>query len=129
MIRRVLTPILLGLTLWGCSRMHNRFFQTKVECCENKAPCCTTEVCCLPRYAGGTVPEVRPSVPIPNIPPQALEPSPQEREERKPGLLSRLNPLNYWRGDKKEEAEDEKSPGKKKRKEEERGFFGKIIPF
>lgn len=74
------------------------------------------------------MPEVRLSAPIPDIPPQALEPSPQEEEERKPGLLSRLNPLNYWKGD-KEETEDEESPGEKKREEEERGFFGKLIPF
>lgn len=74
------------------------------------------------------MPEVRLSAPIPDIPPQALEPSPQEEEERKPGLLSRLNPLNHWKGD-KEETEGEKSPGEKKRKEEERGFFGKLIPF
>ena len=128
MASRGLTLILLGLTLWGCGWMRDRFFQTKVECCESKAPCCTAEMCCLPRYAGRAAPEVRLSAPIPNIPPQALEPSPQEKEERKPGLLSRLNPLNYWRED-KEEAKDEESPAEKKRKEEERGFFGKLIPF
>ncbi|MBI3303383.1 MAG: hypothetical protein HYZ72_15065 [Deltaproteobacteria bacterium] len=74
------------------------------------------------------MPEVQLSAPIPNIPPQALEPSPQEKEERKPGLLSWLNPLNRSKGD-KEEAEDKKSPSKEKRKEEESSFFGKLIPF
>ena len=75
------------------------------------------------------MPEVRLSAPVPNVPPQALEPSPQEEKEaHKPGLLSRLNPLSYWQGD-KEEAKAEESPGEKKRKEEERTFFGKLIPF
>jgi len=83
-------------------------------------------MCCLPRYAGGTAPQVRLSAPIPSIPPEALEPSPEEKEERKPTLLSRLNPLNYWSKDKEEE---EETSAEKRRKEEESSFFGKLFPF
>jgi hypothetical protein len=128
MISKVLTLIFLGLTLWGCGRIHKKFFYTRVECCESKASCCTTEMCCLPRYAGGTAPQVQLSAPVPNIPAESLEPPPQEKEERKPGLLSRLNPLNYWEED-KEKAGKEESPGEKRRKEEESSFFGRLIPF
>ncbi len=126
MIHRALTLVLIGLTLWGCGPVRGRFFRTKVECCENKAPCCTTEMCCLPRYAGGTAPQVQLSAPIPVIPPEALEPSPEEKEEYQPGLLTRLNPLNYWREDKEEEKE---TLDEKRRKEEESSFFGKLFPF
>ena len=83
-------------------------------------------MCCLPRYAGGTAPQVRLSAPIPAIPPEALEPSPEEKEEREPGLLSRLNPLNYWSG---EEEEEKETLDEKKRREEESSFFGKLFPF
>jgi hypothetical protein len=124
---KVLILLLFGLTLWGCGRVYKKFFYTKVECCENKASCCTTEMCCLPRYAGGTAPQVQLSAPVPDIPPEALEPSPEEKP--KPSLLSRLNPLNYWWQEDEEEAETEESPGEKKRKEEETNFFGKLIPF
>ncbi len=124
MISKALTLILLGLTLSGCGWAQKKFFTAKVECCEKKESCCTTEMCCLPRYAGGSAPQVKLSTPIPNIPPEALEPSPVE-EKPKPSLLSRLNPLNYWDQDE----EEEESLSEKRRKEEQNSFFGKLFPF
>ncbi len=123
MRRRILwILVLMGTALWGCTRMQKSLFRTKVECCEEKAPCCTKEVCCLPRYAGGEGPQVQASAPPVLLPREALKAS-QEEEEERPTLLSRLNPLSYW--PKKEEA----SPVEKRRQEENRSFLGKIFPF
>ena len=130
MIKRIAILVTLGLVLSACGRIKDRYFLTRVECCEEKAACCNGEVCCLPRYAQGHVPEVQTTVEPFALPGRAGREAEREDEEEreKPGLLGRLNPLAYLRGSQKKEGKEE-SATEKARKEKERSFFGKIIPF
>jgi hypothetical protein len=132
---RTLYPLLLlSLLLVGaCSYLWSA---KKVECCEKKAGCCYSEMCCLPRYAkaAGVEPKAfTPEVPVYGTA-QDLEPA-QGEVIVKQGWLSQLNPFGGSAGEQKpqpqSQSQDEQAQQNPaaEESEDDDGFFGRLWPF
>jgi len=130
-MRKLHLLLLLSILCGSCSRL---FPPKKVECCEKTAACCYEQMCCLPRYAKNAGLEPKPfttNVPVYGTS-QDLEPPPGAVIV-KPGLLARWNPFRRSEDAQKpqEQPQDEqaKQDSATEGKKEDRGFFGRLLPF
>jgi len=129
-MKKLYLLLLLCLLASACSRW---LFPQKVQCCEAKAACCHTQMCCLPRYAqaaGKEPKDFTPETPVVYGLARDLEPKPGETIT-KPGLLSRFNPFGSSEGEKAQEKSDEGGEQKASAEDkgEEKGFFRRLLPF
>ena len=130
-MRKLSLLLLFTIVCGSCSRLYS---PKKVECCEKKAACCYEQMCCLPRYAKDV--GVEPKTFTPEVPvygtSQDLEPPPGP-PITKPGLFTRFNPFRRSEEEQKpqDQSQDEhtKQDTSTEEKEEDRGFFGRLLPF
>jgi hypothetical protein len=130
-MRKVYLPLLLLILCGSCSRV---FGPKEVECCEKTAACCHEQMCCLPRYTKAAGLEPKPfttAAPVYGTA-QDLEPPPGAVIV-KPGLLSRFNP--FRRSADGQKPQDQSRNGQANQdtatdeKKEDKGFFGRLLPF
>ena len=117
---------IFGISVFASSSCSWLSSAKKVECCEKTAACCHEQICCLPRYAKAAGQEPKPFTPEVPVYGTAEDFEPQPGETiTKPGLLSRLNPFGSEE-DNQPQAPQEDTP---EEQAEEKGFFGRLLPF